>query len=291
MEETQVSIPEKLHDALGVAVIDANTGLALSWNEKVDRLYLALAASNDIRDIETKHLVSPGLYTRTAIVPAGTLLISKTHLKEHQYVMSRGKIHMIDDLGEVKTLTGANIGRSKAGTRRVVYVEEEVVFTTAHPTTQTEIPLIEAELYGEDWMLGSVNPNHVDFLQMCKDIGVTAEQIRIVAADRSNVIDTPEGEAAKVVIKESPIHGQGAFAKEDIDEGERISVITIGEKRTVLGRLINHFAKPNVHYITDGNHALQLIASRKILAGEELGLDYRQAYKEALSANQLRNIK
>ncbi len=289
MSETLQKFVSPLNDLFVTTEHDAETGLALPFNERVDNLYMFLVAQPQC-DCHTEHMITPGLYSRTAIVPKGAYLISKTHLHEHQFVMSKGVIHMVDERLEPVRLEGFNRGVTPAMTRRVVWVEEEVTFTTFHPTTKTTIEEIEAELYLEDGLQASKNPDHIDYLLMCKDIGLEPEQIRIITENHSNLIAMPEGEGLRIEIKDSTVNGKGMFAKVDVESGERIAPVTIKEKRTPAGRYINHSQNFNAIFVSDDNFNMNLVSVKPIPRGAEVLVDYRQTYLTSLHAASQRQL-
>mgnify|MGYP003143195376 FL=1 len=78
-------------------------------------------------------------------------------------------------------------------------------------------------------------------------------------------------------VKDSPVAGQGIFAKEDIDAGTNLGMshLVIDEiiYRMPLGGFINHSDTPNcLKYYEDGYYFIQ--TKTKIKAGEELFLKY-----------------
>ena len=76
------------------------------------------------------HRFTPGLYTREIFMPAGTAIVSRIHKTEHPYVV----------------LTAGAVGITKPGTRRVLYVTEDCRWLTFHPTTETDMDKLQAEL-------------------------------------------------------------------------------------------------------------------------------------------------
>lgn len=84
------------------------------------------------------HIFTPGLYTRTIFMPAGTLLTSRIHLFEHPFVISQGVVDVRDDEGEWKTFRAPYIAVTKPGTRRVLRVVEDTVWSTFHVTNETD---------------------------------------------------------------------------------------------------------------------------------------------------------
>ena len=81
----------------------------------------------------------------------------------------------------------------------------------------------------------------------------------------------------EVQIKLSKIHGEGLFAKEDIDDNTKIGLgwLVVGAEliRTPLGGFINHSDTPNTIKIQKDNR-YYLYTIREIKKGEELTLKY-----------------
>jgi hypothetical protein len=79
-----------------------------------------------------KHSFTPGLYIREIFMPAGTLLTSKIHKTEHPFIVSKGKLNVFLD-GEMQYIEAPYMGVTKPGTRRVIYILEDCIWTTFHP--------------------------------------------------------------------------------------------------------------------------------------------------------------
>ena len=81
----------------------------------------------------------------------------------------------------------------------------------------------------------------------------------------------------EVQIKMSKIHGEGLFAKEDIDDNTKIGLgwLIVGPDliRNPLGGFINHSDEPNTIKIKKYNR-YYLYTIRDIKKGEELTLKY-----------------
>ena len=81
----------------------------------------------------------------------------------------------------------------------------------------------------------------------------------------------------EVQIKLSKIHGEGLFAKEDIDDNTKIGLggLVVGAEliRTPLGGFINHSDTPNTIKIQKDNR-YYLYSIRDIKKGEEITLKY-----------------
>lgn len=89
------------------------------------------------------HIFTPGLYTRIIQMDAGTLLTSKIHNTEHPFVILKGSVMCwTKELG-VQTIAAPYIGVTKPGTRRILFIVEDTVWATFHPTTLTDLKEIE----------------------------------------------------------------------------------------------------------------------------------------------------
>ena len=114
--------------------------------EKVDRLEKLILQVPQI-DLKTTHKLSGGVYARTIIVPAGTILTGAAHKKDHINIM-QGDITVSTDDG-MKRLTGQHVMTTKAGNKRVGLAHADTIWTTVCHTFLTDIEEIEAELVEE----------------------------------------------------------------------------------------------------------------------------------------------
>lgn len=93
-----------------------------------------------------KHRFTPGLYIREIFMPKGALVSSKIHLTEHPFVVSKGIVQVAMDGGATQRIEAPYTGITKPGTRRVLLIEEDTIWTTFHPTKETDLAKIEAEI-------------------------------------------------------------------------------------------------------------------------------------------------
>lgn len=98
------------------------------------------------RDFETRHDFTPGLYARTIHMPAGSLLTSKIHKTEHQFVILVGSISVWTNHEGSVTLHAPYHGKTLPGTRRILFAHTDTVWTTFHPTMETDPEKLEEEL-------------------------------------------------------------------------------------------------------------------------------------------------
>lgn len=104
-------------------------------------------------DLQTTHELSGGVYARTIVIPAGTVLTGASHKKDHINIM-QGDITVSTDEG-MKRLTGQHVIPTKAGMKRVGFAHTDTIWTTICQTFLTEIDAIEAELVEEPERLQS----------------------------------------------------------------------------------------------------------------------------------------
>lgn len=93
-----------------------------------------------------KHRFTPGLYVREIVMPAGTLVTSMVHKKRHPFVISKGKVRVISETEGAVIYTAPYTGITEPGTRRLLHVMEETVWTTFHVTDLTDVEEIAAEI-------------------------------------------------------------------------------------------------------------------------------------------------
>ena len=65
-------------------------------------------------------------------MPAGSLITSKIHKTEHPYIVSYGKVAVSIDSEDWYEITAPYTGITKPGTRRVLYILEDCIWTTFH---------------------------------------------------------------------------------------------------------------------------------------------------------------
>jgi len=72
------------------------------------------------------------MYIREIFMPAGSLITSKVHKTEHPYIVSYGKVAVSIDSNDWDEITAPYTGITKPGTRRVLYIIEDCIWTTFH---------------------------------------------------------------------------------------------------------------------------------------------------------------
>lgn len=93
-------------------------------------------------DCPLDHVFAPGVYVRTIHMPAGTFIIGHKHKTRHAQVVSTGKAVVMMD-GVIHNVIAPCTFVSEPGVRKVLYIYEDMVWTTIHPTTETDLDKLE----------------------------------------------------------------------------------------------------------------------------------------------------
>ena len=226
------------------------------------------------------HYHTKDLYGRRIIVPAGCIFTTAVHKTDHMSVALRGRITMLNAVGESMEVVAPDMFVTPAGTHRVVYVHEEVEFATIHACTeQDDDKVVEALSFNT-----MAEYQRYDYNNAITEAGFTDVQARWLSENLEDQVPMPEDELL-TYIASSAIEGQGVFASTDIASGGRIAPGRIGSLRTPVGRYANHSSFPNTQYILAGDN-IDMYAIKNIRENEELTVDYRQADQIRLEAGQ-----
>ena len=101
------------------------------------------------QNIPVRHFFTPGLYAREVTMPKGLVLTSKIHKTEHPYVVSRGRCAVLIEGTRWEMVRAPHFGVTLPGTRRLLAILDETVWTTFHPTDKTDLAEIERDLIVE----------------------------------------------------------------------------------------------------------------------------------------------
>lgn len=98
------------------------------------------------------HLVSDGVYFRQIVIPAGLVVVSKRHAREHICTISQGSATVFTEDG-VTLIQAPYSFVSPAGSKRVLLVHEEITWATVHRTKFTKIEDIEKDIIMDETLL------------------------------------------------------------------------------------------------------------------------------------------
>lgn len=113
--------------------------------KRVDRIQDALAKMPQA-DCPLTHRFTPGLYIREIVMPAGAVVVSKIHKTEHPFVISKGKVSVWTENEGTVTFEAPHTGITKPGTRRILYIHQDTIWTTFHPTDKTTPEAVERDI-------------------------------------------------------------------------------------------------------------------------------------------------
>ena len=122
------------------------SNLALAVCGSVDELEEILANDYPQADCPVVHRFTPGLYIRETHIPAGTMGTSMEHKTEHPFVITKGRVRVVSTTEGSVIYEAPYTGITKPGTRRILFAEADTVWTTFHPTQETELDKIAAEI-------------------------------------------------------------------------------------------------------------------------------------------------
>lgn len=83
-------------------------------------------------DCPLDHTFTPGLYARTIYMPQNTIIVSRVHKTMHQFIVSRGKVMVFTEGSGWQMLEAGMHGITTPGTRRLLFIVEDCVWTTFH---------------------------------------------------------------------------------------------------------------------------------------------------------------
>ena len=101
-------------------------------DDRLDELEVAMLENCEPVHCLTTHKFTDGMYIREIFMPAGSLITSKIHKTEHPYIVSYGKVAVSIDSEDWDEITAPYTGITKPGTRRVLYILEDCIWTTFH---------------------------------------------------------------------------------------------------------------------------------------------------------------
>lgn len=114
--------------------------------EQIEELERHLAVHpGRIAELPVMHHFAPGLYVRELHMPAGTLATGKTHKTKHFLSVDVGDVTLWTEQG-MRRVQAPFKTISQPGAKRVALAHAYTVITTYHPTEETDLVKIEAEL-------------------------------------------------------------------------------------------------------------------------------------------------
>lgn len=106
-----------------------------------------------VAECPLKHHYANGLYAREIFIPAGSIVVGAIHKFEHLNLISRGKVYVVTEFGDqIYDATERPVTfKSVAGTKRALYAETDVIWTTFHITDKTDVDEIMKDITTNDY--------------------------------------------------------------------------------------------------------------------------------------------
>lgn len=96
------------------------------------------------------HSFAEGTYIRKITMPKGTLYLSQIHKITHPFFVMKGECTVISDIG-VERIKAPYHGITKPGTQRILYIHEECVWITVHPTDKKTVDEVVEDVIAKDY--------------------------------------------------------------------------------------------------------------------------------------------
>lgn len=113
--------------------MEDNQQISSFVSDQTDQLEVAMLNHEPVY-CPLHHQFTNGMYSRTIYMPKGTLITSLVHRTEHQFIVSHGSALVKVNENEWDRIFAPFVGVTKPGTRRILHIEEDCVWTTLHPT-------------------------------------------------------------------------------------------------------------------------------------------------------------
>jgi len=132
-----------MHQEVAPAPAPATDAIITDAHARVDLLESAMRSCLPSVELETVHHFAPGVYARELRIDAGILLTGKIHRTRHLNIVSKGRIAVWSEATGPMIVEAPAAFVSDPGTRRVGFAYEDTVWTTIHPTDETDLTRLE----------------------------------------------------------------------------------------------------------------------------------------------------
>ena len=100
------------------------------------------------KELPLEHFICNKTYVRQITLPKDMVLTGKVHNFDHTSILSKGDVTIMTDEGITRIKAPAT-WISKAGTKRLIYVHEETIWSTIHQSENTIVEDLEKEIVHE----------------------------------------------------------------------------------------------------------------------------------------------
>ncbi len=113
------------------------------------KLQDAIAAMPQVEQ-PVAHYFAPGLYARECTLLKDSLVVGKIHKHAHINTISKGRVLVSTEFGTDELCAPCTFV-SIPGTKRAVLALEETIWTTYHPTEETDLEKIEEHVIAKSY--------------------------------------------------------------------------------------------------------------------------------------------
>lgn len=112
----------------------------------------ALPECGSKQDAPVRHFFAPGTYCREITMAEGSFIIGQLHRHAHTNILSRGRCLVLTEFG-AEELSAPCAFNSEPGTKRVVLVLDDTVWTTIHanPDNETDLDVLCKRYIADDY--------------------------------------------------------------------------------------------------------------------------------------------
>jgi hypothetical protein len=96
------------------------------------------------------HTFAGGCYVREISMPKGQLISTGIHKKEHPFFVLKGDVSVLTDTGLVR-ITAPYSGVTQPGTKRLIYIHEDTIWTTVHATDKETVEDVIPDIIAKDF--------------------------------------------------------------------------------------------------------------------------------------------
>lgn len=126
--------------------MQAGKEVNVAHRERMRALETAMLAEFEPVDFETHHYFANGTYTRTLIIPAGSILTGQIHRYECTNIVAKGRMILVSDEGRREVFAG-DVFISGPNTKKGGVALEDSVFINVFPWNgEQDLKVIEASL-------------------------------------------------------------------------------------------------------------------------------------------------
>jgi hypothetical protein len=119
--------------------------------QRMDEIEATMCKNLDLLTLPLVHRFTDGLYIRELAIPQGTMITSKTHKTQHQFILLKGVISVWDNDGTEHILQAPHCGITEPNTRRIAYAWCDCLWSTIHANPENKsLEELELDLF-EDY--------------------------------------------------------------------------------------------------------------------------------------------